>query len=70
MMERRVPTRSPDPASLGAEALPAGFREMSQAIGEHRPAAGAVTPVPRERAPLMGLIALAALWMRKRGGRA
>jgi hypothetical protein len=69
MMERRAPTQSPDPASLGAEALPAGFREMSQAIGEHRPA-GAGTPVPRERAPLMGLIALAALWMRKRGGRA
>jgi hypothetical protein len=69
MMERRVPTRSPDPASLGAEALPAGFREMSQAIGEHR-TAGADTPLPRERAPLMGLIALAALWMRKRGGRA
>jgi hypothetical protein len=69
MMERRVPTQSPDPASLGAEALPAGFREMSQAIGEHRPA-GAGTPAPREPAPLMGLIALAALWMRKRGGRA
>jgi hypothetical protein len=69
MTERRVPTQCLDPASLGAEALPAGFREMSQAIGEHR-SARAGTPVHREPAPLMGLIALAALCMRKRGGRA
>lgn len=55
-----------DTASYGAEALPAGFAEMRRAMG------GAQDTAPRAGASgtgdarLVGLIALAAHWIKKR----
>jgi hypothetical protein len=65
MMDRPKPKASDDPASYGAEALPAGFREMSDVMRIHSQATqGGAGAQPR--APLLGLIALAAHWMKKR----
>ena len=65
MMDRPMPKANNDPASYGAEALPAGFREMSDVMRSQSQAtpdgAGA-----QPKAPLLGLIALAAHWMKKR----
>lgn len=55
-----------DPASFGAEALPSGFKEICKTLhGVPRPA---VPGVRKEAgAPLIGLIALAEHWLKKRG---
>ncbi len=60
-----MPKANNDPASYGAEALPAGFREISKAMRSQRSAteSGAAE---QPRSPLVGLIALAAHWMKKR----
>jgi hypothetical protein len=65
MMERPMPKAINDSASYGAEALPAGFREMSDVMRSQSPASqGGAGEQPG--APLLGLIALAAHWMKKR----
>ena len=51
-------------ASFGAEALPGGLREINEVMRSRSPAADHMPPAPAT-APLVGLIALAALWMRK-----
>lgn len=55
-----------DPASFGAEALPSGFKEICKALHSVPPPAA---PGERQapRAPLIGLIALAEHWLKKRG---
>jgi hypothetical protein len=55
-------------AAFGAEAMPGGLSEMNEAIRSHQPGADRIPPA-RAKAPLVGLIALAALWMRKHGER-
>jgi len=68
-MSRDMSNGNNDPASFGAEALPAGFNEMSKAMrGQHAAAEGVAVEPPA--AALVGLIALAAHWMKKRAGRA
>ena len=65
-MDRDMIKGSNDPASFGAEALPSGFKEICTTLhGVARPA----VPGAREeaRAPLIGLIALAEHWLKKRG---
>lgn len=68
-MNRTMSKGNNDPASYGAEALPAGFSEMSKAIRDQSSAMQG-SAVQQARAPLVGLIALAAHWMKKRGSRA
>ena len=68
-MDRDMPRTNNDTASYGAEALPAGFAEMSRAL-HSQPAAMQGRAVARPNAPLVGLIALAAHWMKKRSSRA
>ena len=68
-MNRKMAKGYNDPASYGAEALPAGFNEMSTAMRDHSLAAQG-SALQQARAPLVGLIALAAHWMKKRAGRA
>ena len=68
-MGRAMSSGNNDPATFGAEALPAGFNEMSKAMrGQHSATEGVAVEPPA--APLVGLIALAAHWMKKRAGRA
>lgn len=56
-----------DLASFGAEALPGGLTEINQAMRGQPPATAGN---PRSgKAPLVGLIALAALWGRKENDR-
>ncbi len=55
-------------AAFGAEAMPGGLSEINEAIRGRQPGADRIPPAP-SKAPLVGLIALAALWMRKHGGR-
>jgi hypothetical protein len=68
-MDRAMPQANNDAASYGAEALPAGFAEMSRALHSQPSAAPSGAPA-QPSAPLVGLIALAAHWMKKRGSRA
>jgi len=65
-MNRSTSKGNYDPASFGAEALPAGFREISKAM-RSQPSATAGGAMDQARAPLVGLIALASHWMKKRG---
>ncbi len=51
-------------AAFGAEAMPGGLSEMNETIRDHQPGADRILPA-RAKAPLVGLIALAELWMRK-----
>jgi len=51
-------------ASFGAEAMPGGLAEINDAIRAQPDAPGRVPPSPA-KTPLVGLIALAALWIRK-----
>ncbi len=60
-----TPQRDNESTSFGAEALPGGLREINaQRLGQppapERPAAGA------PRTPLVGLLALARYWLRRR----
>lgn len=55
-------------AAIGAEAMPGGLSEINDTIRSRQPAADRIPPAPA-KAPLVGLIALAELWMRKRGKR-
>jgi hypothetical protein len=55
-------------ASFGAEAMPGGLAEINDAIRTQPDAPDRVPPSPA-KTPLVGLIALAALWMRKNGDR-
>jgi len=60
-----VQLKDPDISSYGAEALPAGLREInaqrhSEAPAPERPEA------PAPQTPLLGLLALARLWLRRR----
>jgi len=55
-------------ASFGAEALPGGLAEINDTILSQPHAADRVSPSPA-KAPLVGLLALAAHWMRKHGDR-
>jgi hypothetical protein len=64
-MDRPVPKANNDPASYGAEALPAGFREISDLLRSQAQATQGGAGEP-PRAPLLGLIALASHWMKKR----
>jgi len=66
-MRRAAPNGSNDPASFGAEALPAGYSEISRTMHGEAPVATEGSVVVRARAPLVGLIALAAHWVKKRG---
>ena len=66
-MDRATSKASSDPASYGAEALPAGFNEMSKAMHSEHSATQGGTPA-QSTAPLVGLIALAAHWLKKHGG--
>ncbi len=68
-MDRPMSKGNNDPASYGAEALPAGFSEMSTAMRDHSSATRG-DALRQAGAPLIGLIALAAHWMKKRGNRA
>lgn len=70
LTDRPMTKGSNDPASFGAEALPAGYSEISRAMRGQTAATTEGTAIERARAPLVGLIALAAHWMKKRGGRA
>lgn len=67
MMERPRVKASEDPASYGAEALPAGVSEMHQVLHSDLPA-GSGGAAQRPAPPLIGLITLAAHWAKKRGG--
>jgi hypothetical protein len=69
-MGRTVTKGTNDPASFGAEALPAGYSEISRTMHGEAPATTEVSAIDRARAPLVGLIALAAHWVKKRGRRA
>lgn len=69
-MSRAVSKGTSDPASFGAEALPAGYSEISKAMHGQSAAAPEGSAIDRARAPLVGLIALAAHWVKKRGGHA
>ena len=60
-----MPKANDDPASYGAEALPAGFREISDVMRSQSQATQGVA-AEQPRTPLLGLIALAAHWMKKR----
>jgi len=65
-MERVPAKSSQDAASFGAEALPARFGEIDEALnGSAADRSGSAAP--GSAAPLVGLIALAANWMKKRG---
>ena len=64
-----MPRVNHDAASYGAEALPAGFAEMSRTMRSQASTTQA-SAVAQPSAPLIGLIALAAHWMKKRGRRA
>jgi hypothetical protein len=66
-MRRRVPNGSNDPSSFGAEALPAGYSEISRTMHGEAPETTAGSVIAGARAPLVGLIALAAHWVKKRG---
>jgi len=55
-------------ASFGAEALPGGLTEINAVMRGQSHPADRVPPAPA-KAPLLGLIALAAHWMRKNGDR-
>jgi len=66
-MRRATPSGSSDPASFGAEALPAGYSEISRTMYGEAPATTEGNVTVRPRAPLVGLIALAAHWVKKRG---
>ena len=66
-MQRPFPDVRDDAESYGAEALPAGFGDMRKALQDGAPAEGRHVPQPPPR-PVVGLIALAALWMNRRGG--
>jgi hypothetical protein len=55
-------------ASFGAEAMPGGLAEINDAI-RAQPDAPDRVPPSLAKAPLVGLIALAALWIRKIGDR-
>jgi len=66
-MRRATPNGSNDPASFGAEALPAGYSEISRTMHGEAPATTESSAVVRTSAPLVGLIALAAHWVKKRG---
>jgi hypothetical protein len=69
-MGRTVTKGTNDPASFGAEALPAGYSEICRAMHGQSAATPEVSAIDRARTPLVGLIALAAHWVKKRGGRA
>jgi hypothetical protein len=64
-MDRPMAKSNNDPASYGAEALPAGFREISEVLRSQSQAKRGGAGV-QPRAPLLGLIALASHWMKKR----
>ena len=65
-MDRDMIKGGNDPASFGAEALPSGFKEICRTL--HGVPPPAVDGVRKEaRAPLIGLIALAEHWLKKRG---
>ena len=66
-MRRAVPDGSNDPSSFGAEALPAGYSEISRTMHGEAPAPTRGGASVSARAPLVGLIALAAHWVKKRG---
>jgi hypothetical protein len=66
-MRRAMPSGSNDPSSYGAEALPAGYSEISRTMHGEAPAKTEGRAIVRARAPLVGLIALAAHWIKKRG---
>jgi hypothetical protein len=68
-MDRNMSRANHDAASYGAEALPAGFAEMSRTMRSDA-SIGEGSAVAQPSAPLIGLIALAAHWMKKRGSRA
>jgi len=55
-------------ASFGAEAMPGGLAEINDAIRAQPDSPDRVPPC-LAKAPLVGLIALAALWIRKIGDR-
>lgn len=55
-------------ASFGAEALPGGLTEINDVMRGQSHQADRVPPFPA-KAPLLGLIALATLWMRNNGDR-
>lgn len=55
-------------ASFGAEAMPGGLAEINDALRAQLDAPDHVPPSPA-KTPLVGLIALAALWIRKTGDR-
>ena len=67
LMRRATPNGSSDPASFGAEALPAGYSEISRTMHGEAPATTEGGLIVRPSAPLIGLIALAAHWVKKRG---
>lgn len=60
--------RDSELGSFGAEAMPGGLAEINDVIRAQPDAADRVPPSPA-KAPLVGLIALAALWLRKFGDR-
>lgn len=66
-MRRTMPNGNSDPASFGAEALPAGYSEITRTMHGEAPATTEGSANVRARAPLVGLIALAAHWVKKRG---
>ena len=51
-------------ASFGAEAMPGGLAEINDTLRAQPDAPDRVPPSPA-KTPLVGLIALAALWLRK-----
>jgi hypothetical protein len=56
--------RDSEAASYGAEAMPGGLGEINDSIRAQPDASGRIPP-SLAKAPLVGLIALAVLWMRK-----
>ena len=65
-MQRPTVNARDDTESYGAEALPAGIGDMRKALQDGAPTGGKRAAQPPS-APVVGLIALAALWMNKRG---
>ncbi|HEX9181654.1 MAG TPA: hypothetical protein VF876_00210 [Burkholderiales bacterium] len=67
-MRRAISKGTSDSASLGAEALPSGYAEISKAMQGQPGAAPVGGVIDKAGAPLLGLIALAAHWVKQRGG--
>jgi len=60
-----VQLKDPDLTSYGAEAMPGGLREINAQRHGEAPAPGRPA-APAPQTPLVGLLALARLWLRRR----